>query len=78
MNNTLRTAGLAVLTVGISALVAVVLATPATAGAMQALRTGHASAGPEAAWPTRASLLLAGRLDWILRLVRCPTIQNNE
>jgi hypothetical protein len=61
---------------GFSAVVVVVLALPVTAVATQALRTGHASAGLVAARSARASLVLTGQLDLILRLVRCPIIHN--
>ncbi|RSM41274.1 hypothetical protein DMB66_56345 [Actinoplanes sp. ATCC 53533] len=76
MPNTLRTAGLAVLAAGVLAAIAVALATPITAGITEALRSGHTSVSPVAAWPAQASLALTGRLDQILRLVRCPTIIN--
>lgn len=76
MPNTLRTAGLAVLAVGVPAATAVVLATPATAGVTEALRNGQTSTSMVADWPAQATLALTGRLDQILRLVRCPTIIN--
>jgi hypothetical protein len=78
MPNTLRTAGLAMLAAGAPAAIAVVLATPVTAGVTEALRSGHASMGPVAAWPAQASLALTGRLDQILRWAQCPTIKNGS
>jgi hypothetical protein len=76
MPNTVRTAVLAVLAAGLPAATTVALATPITAGAAEALRSGHASAGLVADWPAQASVL-TGRLDQILRWARCPTIENN-
>jgi hypothetical protein len=77
MRNTLRTAGLAVLAAGVPAAIAVVLATPVTAGVTEALRSGHAGVGPVAALPAQASVL-TGRLDQILRLIYCPQIENER
>jgi len=67
-----------VLAAGFSVAVVAVLAVPAGAGVAQAVRSGRAGVGPVAAWPGRASVMLSGRLDLILRLVRCPTIQNGS
>lgn len=76
MPNTLRTAGLVLLGTSIPAAIAVALATPLTARATEALRSGHTNASPMTAWPAQASVL-TGRLDEILRWARCPTIENN-
>jgi hypothetical protein len=78
MRNTLRAAGLAVLAAGVPAAIAVVLATPVTAGVTEALRSGQASVGPVAALPVQASLALTGRLDQILRWAQCPAIRNGS
>jgi hypothetical protein len=78
MPNTLRTAVLAVLAAGVPAAIAVVLATPVTAGVTEALRSGHASTSMVADWPAQASLALTGQLDQILRWTRCPAIRNNS
>ncbi len=75
MRNALSTAGLAA---AFSAIVVVLLAMPVTAVATQVLRSGHAGAGPLMVGPARASMVLTGKLDMILRLVRCPVIKNGN
>jgi hypothetical protein len=74
MRNALVAAGLAV----VPAAVAVVLAMPVTAVSTQALHAGLAVAGPVTAEPARASWMFAGKLDLILRLMRCPVIKNGN
>ena len=77
MREALRTVRVGALAVGFSAAVAVVLAAPAVAGVAEVIRGGQADVGSVVAWSGRVPSVLAGRLDLILRLVRCPTIENN-
>ena len=76
MRNALRMAVPAVLGAGISAAVAVVLTASVIVGVSEAVRVSHVGAGPVVTHSDRMALALAGRVDLILRLARCPMIQN--
>ena len=76
MRNPLRMAGVAVLGAGHLAAVTVVLTAPVVLGVSDAVRAGHVSVGPVVAISDQATSTLAGRVDLILRLIRCPMINN--
>jgi hypothetical protein len=76
VRNALRMAGVAVLGAGSVAAVAVVLTAPLVMDVADAVRAGHIGAGPVVAFSDRATSGLAGQADLILRLVRCPMINN--
>lgn len=76
MRNALRMAGVAVLGAGSVAAIAVVLTAPLVVEVADAVRAGHISAGPVVAFSDRATSMLAGQADLILRLTRCPMITN--
>jgi len=78
MRHVVRMVGVGVLAAGFSLAVGVVLVLPAAAGVAVTVRGGQAGVGSVAAWPGRVSSVLAGRLDLILRLTRCPLITNGS
>ena len=73
VRNALR---MAMLGAGISAAVAVVLTASVIVGVSDGVRVSHVGAGSVATLSDRMALVLAERVDWILRLARCPIIEN--